>query len=284
MMRFFDSFEFVLELSQIIGIDKTFDLILDTLYRNRRKLCSTDMLTLYGPEYGNRITSFETVEKVGPFHINYYNEFVFDHLREKNEKNLSILDIGCGSGELCLALAYLGYAVSGIDISESAIRKAIKRRDQYSFAKKPVFEVRDTSSIDGRYDYIILSDFIEHLSMHELNRLLSKCRVLLTENGSLLIHTPNGRLTRLCSEYRVLYLIGSFIRKIMRKQKRSLDDLKDAFFKQSHINVMGPKQLRNVLKKNRFRKCKITFRYSRKPRLIFRIGSFMSQDMGAVCR
>jgi SAM-dependent methyltransferase len=52
-------------------------------------------------------------------------------------KNASILDIGCGDGELSAALAGQGYAVTGIDFAGSAIERARKRygeaKDKLSF-------------------------------------------------------------------------------------------------------------------------------------------------------
>ena len=43
---------------------------------------------------------------------------------EKFPKGSSLLDIGCASGRLCLALAKLGYTVTGIDIAEKQIEQA----------------------------------------------------------------------------------------------------------------------------------------------------------------
>ena len=42
---------------------------------------------------------------------------------EKFPSGSSLLDIGCASGRLCLALAQQGYAVTGIDVAGSRLRK-----------------------------------------------------------------------------------------------------------------------------------------------------------------
>lgn len=70
----------------------------------------------------------------------------------------SVLDIGCGDG---LLLQYLkdkkNAQVRGIDISEEAVRLARERDIDATVSN--IFEV----DIECIYDYIILSEFLEHL-------------------------------------------------------------------------------------------------------------------------
>jgi len=284
MAKFFDSFEIVVRLSDILGANKTYDLILNNIYRVRRTLSSTDMVKLNDKEYACRIKKYAVVSRVGPFEINYYNEFVFNYLNARKNKSASILDIGCGSGELSLALAFIGYEVHGLDFSEYAIQNALERRDKYTFAKTPSFESRDVLSIAGEYEYIVLSDVIEHLSLNESERMLQKCRTLLSKNGELLIHTPNGRASRYSAEYRILYLICSYFNKLVRRPERSLDDLKSAYYMQMHINVMGPTQLKKLLRRNGFRKLAFHFRSPDYRTLSKYIDSIICHDMGVICR
>jgi 2-polyprenyl-3-methyl-5-hydroxy-6-metoxy-1,4-benzoquinol methylase len=284
MAKFFDSFELVIRLSDIIGINNTYDLVLNNIYRTGKTLCSTDMIGLYDQEYTQQIIDYPAVKRVGPFDINYYNTFIFNYLDARKDRNASILDIGCGSGELSLALAFVGYSVHGVDISEHAIRNALKEKGKHIFAKALQFEIRDAQSISGKYNYIVLSDVIEHLSLHELEKLLQKCSALLTDDGELLIHTPNGRATRFSHEYRILYLFASKIKRIVKKTERSLADLKSAYYMQMHINVMGPKQLRKVLERNGLGKIKLYFRSPHNRKHLPFLDSIVCNDMGVICK
>jgi len=283
MAKFFDSFDSVIRLSDILGANKTYDLLLNNIYRVRKTLSSVDLVKLYDQEYACRIKNHAVVRKVGPFGINYYNEFVFNYLNAKKDKNASILDIGCGSGELSLALAFIGYKVHGIDFSKNAVQNALEKRDKYMFANAPSFESREVMSIAGKYDYLVLSDVIEHLSWSESEEALQKCRTLLSKGGELLIHTPNGRATRYSEEFRILYLIGSCLNRLIRRPTRSLDDLKSAYYLQMHINVMGPTQLKKLLRRNGFRDLTFYFRSPDNRRFFPFIDSIICHDMGVIC-
>ena len=98
------------------------------------------------------------------------------------DKGASVLDIGCGDGFLLEYLTRIndvkGY---GIDISTEAINFA-KSRD-VSAEVADVFEWE----INQDYDYIIISEFLEHISNPEnlIKKFRSRC------NKALLISVPN---------------------------------------------------------------------------------------------
>jgi SAM-dependent methyltransferase len=85
---------------------------------------------------------------------------------KKNQSINSILDIGCGGGNLCIDLAKEGYKVKGIDESGEMIKianKSIKKLgigNNVSFAEKSLYDVKG----DGKkYDAITSMGVIDYL-------------------------------------------------------------------------------------------------------------------------
>lgn len=69
----------------------------------------------------------------------------------------SILDLGCGNGKLCQLLAYWGYDVTGLDITE-----AHYEREGYDFVKHDITLGRLPFK-DDEFDYCLSFDVLEHL-------------------------------------------------------------------------------------------------------------------------
>lgn len=82
--------------------------------------------------------------------------FVSRAFAQNNSTGKSILDIGCGTGELAIRLAQDGYAVSGVDLSEEmlivATEKMVKNQVDITFFQQ---DMRSLSGL-GQYDMIIL--------------------------------------------------------------------------------------------------------------------------------
>jgi len=51
-------------------------------------------------------------------------------------KELKIIDIGCGTGRHSIELSKRGYSITGIDLSESLLQKAREKALQKRFANK----------------------------------------------------------------------------------------------------------------------------------------------------
>jgi SAM-dependent methyltransferase len=123
------------------------------------------------------------------------------------QKNFNILDVGCGGGEIAVALAKMGHSVFGIDIKESNIRSAIS----ISEGNSVVFKVLDAFQIDTfkqEFDVVICSEVLEHFEKPEI--LCSKIAHQIKKGGTLIVTMPNG-----CGPYELLYeLPNRYIRKI----------------------------------------------------------------------
>lgn len=107
-----------------------------------------------------------------------------------SNKNIAILDIGCGFGSLIMMLKKQGYQnLKGIDLSESQVKIA---RD---FGLNEV-EVNDISSYlankENHFDVITGIDIIEHFSKDELVELLNLIKKSLKPGGIAIFRTPNN--------------------------------------------------------------------------------------------
>lgn len=111
------------------------------------------------------------------------------HLLNHLSLDTSILDVGCGNGYVMQFLKDSGYLnVFGIDISNEQV--------EYSKSKGLEVEVNNifefVKKSKKKFDVIFAMDIIEHFYKNELIELFEGLNSLLTENGILIIHTPNG--------------------------------------------------------------------------------------------
>ncbi|MGB0757159.1 MAG: class I SAM-dependent methyltransferase [Patescibacteria group bacterium] len=117
-------------------------------------------------------------------------------MRKKNILSLipdsatSLLDIGCGSGELLEAVLQVRPQITergGADISEIALQKAGSfATDTYCFD----FESEWPESLtEKKYDVVVASEVIEHLFFPE--KFFEQCKRVLSPGGVIIITTPN---------------------------------------------------------------------------------------------
>ncbi len=114
------------------------------------------------------------------------------------DRALTILDVGCGSGEISAHLTALGHRLCGLDISPTAVRK-------YSWRGLPGVVgnlERGIPATSGAFDVIWCSEVIEHLQHPEF--FLAECRRILKPQGQLILSTPNSGYY----VYRLLRAVG----------------------------------------------------------------------------
>jgi 2-polyprenyl-3-methyl-5-hydroxy-6-metoxy-1,4-benzoquinol methylase len=89
---------------------------------------------------------------------------VFDELVERSGGE-SILEVGCGEGELAIRMARKGALVHGTDLSDAMVQEARSRAEaaevRVTFTKSDLFDVRSGA---GTYDLVVCCEVLEHLA------------------------------------------------------------------------------------------------------------------------
>ena len=100
-------------------------------------------------------------------------------------RGVRALDLGCGTGDMSLALADAGADVLGTDISAAVIERARSRaagRDNPHFAVSTVGEL---DGPDASYDLALSVTVLQHMTQDELRATLARLAALLRPGGHL---------------------------------------------------------------------------------------------------
>jgi SAM-dependent methyltransferase len=114
-----------------------------------------------------------------------------DYTRKRVQGN-HVLELACGSGEITLALANQGFAMSALDLSPEMVERAITKDTE----KKVAFSVGNMLDLDryANFDAILCyCDSINYLERNDLGRLFKQVHGHLREAGVFLfdMHTPD---------------------------------------------------------------------------------------------
>jgi len=116
--------------------------------------------------------------------------FVVNVIKDNKEDGAVILDVGCGNGNVSFPLAYLGYDVIAIDISQELIEKNFQKNKFKNLLFKTLDLNIEKISLEEKFDAILLLDILEHLENPEI--LLSNLGKLCKNEALLIISIPNG--------------------------------------------------------------------------------------------
>lgn len=95
-----------------------------------------------------------------------------------------LLDVGCGNGDFLRLATQHGWQCTGIDFDRRAVKAARADGLDVKLGGIEVF-----TGQERLFDVITLSHVIEHV--HNPKQLLESCYLLLKENGTIWIETPN---------------------------------------------------------------------------------------------
>jgi 2-polyprenyl-3-methyl-5-hydroxy-6-metoxy-1,4-benzoquinol methylase len=114
--------------------------------------------------------------------------FIVSQVESLGKKGAKVIDIGCGNGNISLALGSLGYDVYGVDIDANSIANA---RQKNTF-KQVKFDVLDVSllQLGEKFDVVVCSEVLEHLEQPD--KMVATIAGILDTNGLFVATVPNG--------------------------------------------------------------------------------------------
>ncbi len=156
----------------------------DLIYRNRERVPGYARYARYAREVSRSASPLDFLSASEELYW-----AVAQHLRRRREREnrpLTVLDLGCGLGYLTYALVQDGFAATGSDSSRVAVAEATR-------AFGPHYSCEDLEALRlrgrGAYDVVVLAELIEHVD--DVRALLATVSTLLRPGGEMIVTTPN---------------------------------------------------------------------------------------------
>lgn len=126
-----------------------------------------------------------------PFFLEHVSRYWWAHKYIGDKK---VLDCACGHGYGSYILSLKAKQVTGADLNEESLEVARKtfQNPNLDYIKQNVLELPQAKV---KYDAIIAFEIIEHIPPEEAEQFLVSMKNSLTENGVVIISTPNHDVT-----------------------------------------------------------------------------------------
>ena len=120
-------------------------------------------------------------------------EILLSWLADTVHTSQRILNVGCGSGELCFLLAQQGHLVVGIDPAEEYISMASAQAGERSLSNCSfiVSDLKGIFNTQQQYDVVFSTDVVEHIS--DDVQAIEQLTALVKPGGNLFITVPGGQ-------------------------------------------------------------------------------------------
>jgi cyclopropane-fatty-acyl-phospholipid synthase len=108
----------------------------------------------------------------------------------REDRDLRVLDIGCGWGGLGLYLAEVaGADVIGITLSQEQYVIANERAAEKGLAERARFKLQDFRDVAGPFDRIVSVGMFEHVGVNHYESFFRKSAQLLADDGVMVLHS-----------------------------------------------------------------------------------------------
>ena len=108
----------------------------------------------------------------------------------REDRDLRVLDIGCGWGGLGLYLAEVaGADVIGITLSQEQYAIANERAAEKGLAERARFKLQDYRDVAGPFDRIVSVGMFEHVGVNHYESFFRKSAQLLADDGVMVLHS-----------------------------------------------------------------------------------------------
>jgi cyclopropane-fatty-acyl-phospholipid synthase len=110
--------------------------------------------------------------------------------RDRHDRDLRVLDIGCGWGGLGLYMAEVaGADVTGVTLSQEQHAIANERAAEKGMAERARFNLQDYRDVEGPFDRIVSVGMFEHVGINHYETFFRKSARLLAEDGVMVLHS-----------------------------------------------------------------------------------------------
>jgi cyclopropane-fatty-acyl-phospholipid synthase len=108
----------------------------------------------------------------------------------REDRDLRVVDIGCGWGGLGLYLAEVaGADVTGITLSQEQYAIANERAAEKGLAERARFKLQDYRDVAGPFDRIVSVGMFEHVGVNHYESFFRKSAQLLADDGVMVLHS-----------------------------------------------------------------------------------------------
>lgn len=123
------------------------------------------------------------------------NNYVVDVIKGRAATE-SVLDVGCGTGDLVCEIARMGIAATGNDFADDmiAVARATAAKEGLDKAAFDCSSIFDFDLAKRQYDVVAANGFIEYISLDELDRFFELAYQALNPGGSFVVGSRNRLL------------------------------------------------------------------------------------------